>query len=793
MKKHWKKALALALTVTMALPAIGCGGKGDNSGKDGVDDGKQKRDYTYIPEYKEIDTELEFSDVVVSGEELYFTGRRFDEATLTSELGIYKISLEGGKPEKIPYEVGEEDGIFSLKRDAEGNLVFVVMDYTVTDNSDSLENVTPIEPRTIEGETEEIVDDTEDVTESDGEEGNVSEYEGEFVTDDCGYYIVKIDKDGNEIMKEDISQYILSDGYGYIQNMEIDKDGRIAVVNSESKILVFDKEGKYDFEIENTDYVELIGLDGAGNVLSGSWGETYVVKPIDMAAKQLGEPYENFPELEGGYKTFPTEDGNTICSTGNKMYLYNAKSKSSEEILDWLEVDIDSNDIATVTILDDGRIFAVHNDFSTETVKSQMVLLTKVKKSEVGEKKELTLATMYLSEAVKSAVIKFNKNSDKYRINVVEYCNSNYEEGIAKFNSDLASGKNFDLVDVSYSSIKAYEKKGIFEDLYPYIQACGINLDDYFDNVIKAYETDGKLYALVSGFMLQCVVGYEDMLGSEPTWTFTEMLDTYKAQKEDMEFMRYASTGYILSSLGGLLIEDLIDWEKGECHFNSEEFIELLEFTKDFPVDFDYEIEETESENVSLRNRNTFLRLTSIAEASDIQVCNTIFNGENVYKGMPTNSGSGVVVSPINAMFAISAKSENKDAAWEFIKYFISEDYQENEIKWEIPVLKSAFDKRMEKAMTPTYYTDENGQQQEEIVVSYGDDDLNIDIYAATQEDVDTLRNLIERVDRAYIQDEKVFEIVNEEASVFFNGQKSAKEVADIIQSRVSIYVNETR
>jgi len=43
----------------------------------------------------------------------------------------------------------------------------------------------------------------------------------------------------------------------------------------------------------------------------------------------------------------------------------------------------------------------------------------------------------------------------------------------------------------------------------------------------------------------------------------------------------------------------------------------------------------------------------------------------------------------------------------------------------------------------------------------------------------------------AFENDEEIYGIISEETGAFFHGQKSAKEVADIIQNRVSIYLSE--
>ena len=44
-----------------------------------------------------------------------------------------------------------------------------------------------------------------------------------------------------------------------------------------------------------------------------------------------------------------------------------------------------------------------------------------------------------------------------------------------------------------------------------------------------------------------------------------------------------------------------------------------------------------------------------------------------------------------------------------------------------------------------------------------------------------------------YKTDESLFDIIQEEASAYFAGQKSARDVASIIQSRAQLYVNENR
>ena len=61
------------------------------------------------------------------------------------------------------------------------------------------------------------------------------------------------------------------------------------------------------------------------------------------------------------------------------------------------------------------------------------------------------------------------------------------------------------------------------------------------------------------------------------------------------------------------------------------------------------------------------------------------------------------------------------------------------------------------------------------------------------REDAAKVREAIVAADRLYTQDTGLVEIVQEMTKAYFAGQKSAEEVARLVQSKVGIYVNEHR
>ena len=74
-----------------------------------------------------------------------------------------------------------------------------------------------------------------------------------------------------------------------------------------------------------------------------------------------------------------------------------------------------------------------------------------------------------------------------------------------------------------------------------------------------------------------------------------------------------------------------------------------------------------------------------------------------------------------------------------------------------------------------------------------GQQNKPVEIYALEPEQVQQIRELIESTTKAADYNQEILQIVEEQAAPFFAGQKSAEEVARLVQSKANIYVNEQR
>ena len=108
-----------------------------------------------------------------------------------------------------------------------------------------------------------------------------------------------------------------------------------------------------------------------------------------------------------------------------------------------------------------------------------------------------------------------------------------------------------------------------------------------------------------------------------------------------------------------------------------------------------------------------------------------------------------------------------------------------------MPVLRSELDKGLEKAMKPNK-EDQDAKGGDVMYSNGGSHGVDTTgMKPLTQEDVDQIKGLIESVHQKEGIDPAVMDILLTETSAYFAGQKSAQDVAKVIQSKVQTYMEE--
>ena len=789
--------------------------------------------YAYQTEYLPIPDNVQYVNTsTISGSNLYFTGSIIDgKQTFTDENGeeieydnyrsaLFKLDVETGActeltefqlPEVPEGWLGSSD-LNNLQSGADGTLWAIYNNYTYRYNPPA------------------------DLAEDDSMYNYYEE--GENKTG-----LLHLDANGKELSRIEFSQTDEDGNSFYVSSFFVDNSGNVYLSDWQN-VYIYDQDGKLKTTVDlgenGGDLCELkagvVGVSYYKNDEAKPEESGRVFQEIDPATGKLTGDTVKLPDV--AYSFFPGDDVYDIYYDYNgNIYGYKFDTGTKDKVIDWIECDINSNNINSYSILPDGRVIAFESSYDDQAQKNnmQLIVMTRVDAASVVNKTVLTFACMYLDWDMRDAIVKFNRASNTHRIVVRDYSEYNtdddYNAGIQKLNTEMLSGKLPDMIDINTYSmpVEQYAAKGFLTDLYELIDADPeLSRESFVQPVIKALESaDGKLYQLPSTFAVSTAIALDKVAGDYDTWNLAAVKDAMtKLQDGASVFDVYRTKTDMLQTCISRNIDAFVDWENGGAHFDSDEFKALLEFANQFPDTYDWE-NATDEENDSAQNRmNSGKQLMTdmyVSSFEDMLYQLTGYNGGVKFVGYPSEDGTSNHAFQIDGAIAISSTCADKTAAWNFMKQFLNEDYQSGYNVWNFPINQKAFDQKMKDAMTEEYQTDENGNVVKdengnpiripkmtyyttdmgggvafaattETVMIGGsgvNEDGSISIYAMTQEQVDQILDLINATTAVYGYDESILNIISDEAAAYFAGEKSLDDTANMIQSRVNLYVAE--
>jgi len=812
MNKNFKRALSLLLALCLTLGLAACGK--DKNQIDG--DAENLSATVYVPEFLDMDfadsKNTSFYGGCTDGQYAYMLVAHYPDWEAGEEgdttYQILRMPLDGG--EAVPMENFKLDaapegydsaysGVNGISAGTDGTIW--VEEYVSAYAYDLPEDFDP-------------------------ETGNYWEYP---VTDSLeAEYRVQLDSTGNEITRINASDLRdkLDGESVYSAGNIIDKDGDL-YIQTDTRILVMDSSLNIRFSIDTEGFWGSLTLLGDGTVgavvtESDTVNNTYTRKlqVIDKSAKDWGEAYE-LPD--NVYETYNgSGDYLFYYMKGQDLYGYKAGAEEGEDpnvrLVNLLDADISADRLEFFSILEDGRVVVMARSYVGDGNGLTLATLTPTPRSEVPEKTILTYATMGLGQEIRNRIVNFNRSNGTYRIQVKDYSEYNtqddYTAGIQKLNTEILAGEVPDLIDASNLPLRQYGAKGILEDLWPYIESdpdIG-GREGLMDRVFTSAEQDGKLYQIFESFYISTVVGAASVVGDRTSWTLDDLQTALASMPEGCAlFSVYDTKSSVLQMALNMNLDRFVDWNEGKCNFNSDEFKSILAFADNFPLEYDWAADssgEWDDDFTRISEGRQMLLQESMGEFRDIQLQKAMFSGPVSYIGYPVEDGSAGSAFNTYDGLSMSSTCSDKEGAWSFMREILLPHYTggDREDLWRMhggfPTNKADFEWFAEMSMTPSgYQTDENGEQVldengnpiETSNTSYGIGNLNVDIYATKQEEYDQIMDLYNQVDRMSSMDTNVYDIVNEVAGSYFAGDRSLDDAAELIQNKVTTYVNESR
>lgn len=594
------------------------------------------------------------------------------------------------------------------------------------------------------------------------------------------YTLCRFDGKGRMILEKPLNGILEAEGalrYDPGRNLFLntDGDGNVCVTVKQSKTYSFllDREGNSLFNLQHswTTQAAINAADGQILVcITTGDGECYLlpvnmemqdwdtvrqtfVGPVDNVFSGAGDACYYFYDVTGFYSADLCQDATETISF-DKVKLFN-----------WSNLGLANGD-SHLCPLSDGR-FAAVTGISSQT--GQMSYAFSIAEPGEDQRTVLTMCSIQPDSSLVEAVALFNRSNDGYKVELTstfslhEQANSDdWNNAVTNLNTRLMAGDIPDLIDLNSLPVEAIFQAGYLEDLNPYLKNdATIDLDNYFANVFTALSIYGKLPYVTGSVTVLSMFADASAVGREQHWTVEE----YLALKNSGEIVvRGMAPSQFLEML---LTADtqFVNWETGECSFDSDAFIHLLELCKSMAdAEMTTQLIPEDSQANCL-----YAPLVSIM---DVAWYNDALGGNANPIGFPTTGDKPLHALKPSNKIGISAACEHKDGAWAFVRSFLEPTLQES--GWFFPYLKSSFEKITSAAMEGN--TNWRG---------------GLNAAEITEADIALAREILCTAEYCTNGDNGLIELIMAQAEDYFQGQKTAREAAATIQSRAELYVGE--
>jgi len=588
--------------------------------------------------------------------------------------------------------------------------------------------------------------------------------------------IRRLDKTGAEILSIDVSNLLIPESaFTSRLGFMTDISGNIYFLTGPT-VHIFNDMGSLLFSLENPDAdLFLIRMSTGIIALSSFNGFGIQLKLINVENKS----WEGIINLPSGVRS----TRNVFSGNDEFLFLYNDNSYltgvltntgEAVNILNWYDSNLSPNNIERIDLLPDGRISVIKQTQSrtpSALPDTELFLLTAALIDDLPGKITLTLGTFFSDRNLGSVVEQFNRNSSTHQLKVIDYSELGSTHGLLKLSTEMIAGNAPDIISIANNQLPLdnYVPKGFLVDLYPLIDADpDLYRESFIASVLKMLETNGSLYRICSAFGFNTIIGSPAVLGSYPGWNMDEFFTVFKENPQaDMPIGMQGSAMYFLSYVLTGCWDEFVDYASGTAYFDNDKFIDLLEMANTFPKEATAHNPDDMIEYINTGRQ--IMEMQFFTAIDYFLFMRTVFGGEIVLKGFPSENRNGNIFTPRTSI-AITSSCTDINAAWEFIRMFLLEDYQREFIDRSFPVNNVVFNERLEAAMIPT------GRE----------------IDPLTRKEADSFRSTIDNLTRIVGNaSETLWMMVAESTDSFFNGQITAQDAARRLQSRATIYLSE--
>lgn len=208
------------------------------------------------------------------------------------------------------------------------------------------------------------------------------------------------------------------------------------------------------------------------------------------------------------------------------------------------------------------------------------------------------------------------------------------------------------------------------EDLYGHIDADEeLHREDFVPAVLSSLEVGGVLRSLPATYEVVALSPGTSDVGTGTSWTFGEMCDALTQRPQCRLLPEYWVQTEFLRWIAAISIGQFIDWEHHTANYSSAAFQEQLQFCALLP--------ETAARPANRDPESCLTHFDVVQNGAGLQQLSNLWGEPFTFIGFPTESGSGSFFECTTLHLGISANSQKKSLAWEFVKLAVSQETQQ--------------------------------------------------------------------------------------------------------------------
>jgi len=492
---------------------------------------------------------------------------------------------------------------------------------------------------------------------------------------------------------------------------------------------------------------------------------------ISGAAVRVFGDYENGCWLADGQGLWHVgmEDG----KTPSPVYLFGWKDSY---------VNLPPDQVELVSSPEEGRYLLLRAQGAADG--AELLLAGLVTEEELPGKQVITLGCRNSQIALDNMgriVEEYNNWSDKYVLELKIYGQNDGHAITGDFSAltaDLLKGEGPDLFHAGLIPVEDYAAQGILEDLGPYLDAGQSGA--LVRQVRTALEIDGSLYTLSDSFTMGALAvraGYSRDGGFS-----VAQLARLAEDFPEIPLWQYGSKQAYLGRMLETDWESYVDWEAKKSTFDSREFVSLLE-NADSWKEYDSANAGGSFGIAGIAEGEYLCDVVQIYSMSRYLSLKEECGEEAEITGYPNQAGEARYLLTLSNLFAINSASPNKEGAWDFMQYLLSDKAQENLLKkcddyagyGPFPITEEYFARSLQLG---GWTSAGLGQPYEKRTTPAPEDEAAV-------------RAMLDGLYYGREWHKKIKKFVDEEEGALFSGSRSAADVAGIIQNRVQLYLEE--